>query len=126
MVSDGANRILARPFMTSTGSVPSKPKMATAGQYSVDTSIYSWGALFRTCYKFTDRSYLYLRRETADVVSVTFTAKNAETDVSALIGEFANELIDQRLRSLINDETRSVRELIVAQAFAEIRTRAAT
>ena len=91
---------------------------------SVDTSIYSWSALFRACYKFTDRCYLYLRRDSANEVVVRFTPKCPETKVSTLIGEFENELIDQRLRTIIDQETRPVRELIVSQAFAEMRTSA--
>lgn len=86
----------------------------------VDTAVYSLEALFRVCYAFTDRCYLFLQpEEGSQVIRVRFTRKAADSDMPLLAGEFANELINQRVRSLIASETRAVRELIVAQAFAE-------
>jgi His-Xaa-Ser system protein HxsD len=88
---------------------------------SVDTSIYSMDALFRVCYAFTDRCYLFLepKEETPSVINVRFTRKEADHDLASLAGEFSNALIDQRVRLEIFAETKAVRELIVAQAFAE-------
>ncbi len=87
---------------------------------SVDTSIYSLDSLFRVCYAFTDRCYLFLQPEgRASVVRVRFTRKTPGCDLSQLAGEFSNALIDQRVRLQIAAETRAIRELIVAQAFAE-------
>jgi His-Xaa-Ser system protein HxsD len=90
-------------------------------EYIVDTTLYSSDALFRACYKFTDRGYLFLRRAGADAVAVAFRKRTPEADLGRMVGEFANELIDQRLRALVAEQTRNVRELIVAQAFAEAR-----
>jgi hypothetical protein len=36
-----------------------------------------------------------------------------------VVGEFSNELINQQVRRDVANETKAVRELIVAQAFAE-------
>lgn len=86
----------------------------------VDTAVYSLDALFRVCYAFTDRCYLFLRPEDGStVIKVTFTLKTPGCDLPSLAGEFANELINQRVRLQVAAETRAVRELIVAQAFAE-------
>jgi His-Xaa-Ser system protein HxsD len=86
----------------------------------VDTAVYSLEALFRVCYAFTDRCYLFLRpEEGSSVIRVMFTRKSADCDLASLAGEFSNELINQRVRLQIASETRAVRELIVAQAFAE-------
>jgi His-Xaa-Ser system protein HxsD len=48
-----------------------------------------------------------------------FTRKTPDCDLHSLAGEFSNELINQRVRLQIASETRAIRELIVAQAFAE-------
>lgn len=86
----------------------------------VDTALYSLEALFRVCYSFTDRCYLFLQPESgSSVISVRFTRKTPDCDMHALVGDFGNELINQRIRKDIATETRAVRELIVAQAFAE-------
>lgn len=88
---------------------------------AVDTAIYSMDALFRVCYAFTDRCYLFLEPKEGiqSVINVRFTRKGEDCDLASLAGEFSNSLIDQRVRLQISAETRAVRELIVAQAFAE-------
>jgi len=86
----------------------------------VDTTVYSLEALFRVCYAFTDRCYLFLQQEEgSSVIKVMFTRKTQDCDLPTLVGEFSNELINQRVRLQIAAETRAIRELIVAQAFAE-------
>lgn len=86
----------------------------------VDTAVYSLEALFRVCYAFTDRCYLFLQPENgSSVINVMFAPKTSDCDLSSLAGEFSNELINQRVRLQIASETSAIRELIVAQAFAE-------
>ena len=89
--------------------------------YVVDTRIYTREALFRACYRFTDRCYVFLRTQGQDAVLVEFRGKTSTGDLSQLLGEFANELIDQQVRADIALETKGVRTLIVSQAFAEAR-----
>lgn len=87
----------------------------------VDTAIYSLEALFRVCYAFTDRCYLFLEPATKDTsVVVRITGKKPDFDLDTVAGEFSNALIDERVRRSIARETMSIRELIVAQAFAEV------
>ena len=86
----------------------------------VDTAIYSLEALFRVCYAFTDRCYLFLEPATKDTsVVVRITGKKPDLGLDTVAGEFSNALIDERVRRDIATETMSIRELIVAQAFAE-------
>jgi His-Xaa-Ser system protein HxsD len=86
----------------------------------IDTAIYSLNALFRVCYAFTDKCYIYLRHEEgSSVIKVMLTRKAPDCDLASIAGEFSNELINQRVRLQIASETRVIRELIVAQAFAE-------
>lgn len=87
---------------------------------TVDSDLYSREALFRVCYLFTDRCYLFLsQEENSPVIQVRFTRKNPDTDLNELAGEFSNELINQKVRLDVAAETKAIRELIVAQAFAE-------
>jgi His-Xaa-Ser system protein HxsD len=86
----------------------------------VDTAIYSLEALFRVCYAYTERCYLFLEPATREpVVTVRITAKKSDCDLNIIACEFSNSLIDERVRRDIAAETMSIRELIVAQAFAE-------
>lgn len=87
---------------------------------AVNSDLYSREALFRVCYLFTDRCYLFLSQEEGSpVIHVRFTRKSPETDLSRLAGEFSNELVNQKVRLDVAAETKAIRELIVAQAFAE-------
>ena len=87
----------------------------------IDTAIYSLEALFRVCYAFTDRCYLFLEPATKDTsIVVRITGKKPDFDLDTVAGEFSNALIDERVRRSIATETMSIRELIVAQAFAEV------
>jgi His-Xaa-Ser system protein HxsD len=86
----------------------------------VDTKIYTLEVLFRTCYAFTDRCYLFLEpSDDPQIIGVRFASKNSDGTLSTTAAEFSNELVNQRVRLDIANETRSIKELIVAQAFAE-------
>src|ERR1700724_2692779 len=86
-----------------------------------DISIYGLEAILRAAYKFTDRAYLFLAKsdESSQTVTVSFFAKESGQQLGPLLGEFCNELIDQKLRLELNAEVGPRRELIVAQAFPE-------
>lgn len=86
---------------------------------TIDTTLYGRDALFQTCYRFTDRCYLFLRLVTPELVEVEFRARTSGANLDQITGDFSNELIDQRLRADIARETRTIREAIVTQAFAE-------
>ena len=86
---------------------------------SVDCSVYSLPALLRTCYWFTDRCYILVTRGEVGCYLVHIANKTRGEVTEEIAGEFANALLDNQLRVELNRETQSVRELIVAKAFAE-------
>lgn len=85
----------------------------------VDRHLYSDEAIFRTCYVFTDRCYLFLEQAGADLLTVRFRRRNSGVDLTAVLGDFENELISQRLRVSLGRETAEIRKLIVARAFSD-------
>jgi His-Xaa-Ser system protein HxsD len=92
------------------------------GSVAVDLSISIYGidAIFRAAYKFTDRVYIFLAHSEAEgTLVVTLTAKDDRVDLGLAVGDFLNELIDQRVRANLEVEAGPIRELIVAQAFSE-------
>src|SRR4051794_27596687 len=86
-------------------------------RYVVSLPLYSKEAVFRACYQFTDRCFLFLDLED-DAIIVEFRKRHASTDLNEIVGSFANELINQKVRADIARETQGIRELIVAQAFS--------
>lgn len=89
----------------------------------VDSTIYSESALMRAAYKFSGQFHVLLSRDDARpqhvVVNVSPKATNASVDERVVRGEFFNELLDQQLREKLEAEFGAVRELILAQAFAD-------
>lgn len=87
----------------------------------IDLSIFAMEAVLRATYKFTDRCHLFVERSAGegDGAIVTFRAKNEGIVIEAIVGEFANELIDQQLREHLARQAGPIREILVAQAFAE-------
>lgn len=86
---------------------------------TIDTKLYTEEAIFRACYLFTDRCFLFLQPGGPDKIIVRFRKREPLTVLARIVGEFGNELVNQRLRVALAIETRPIRELIVAQAFAE-------
>lgn len=86
----------------------------------VDSTLYELDAILRACYKYTDRCYLFLTRDpgTEGLVNIFFMSKR-QSDLSEVMGDFCNELVDQSLRLALSQEFGPIRELVVAQAFSE-------
>lgn len=86
---------------------------------TIDARLYPDDIVFRTCYLFTDRCYLFVSETGNHELAVEVRPKTAMSDVGSLAGDFGNELIDQKVRSDLSKETAVLRQLIVTQAFAE-------
>jgi His-Xaa-Ser system protein HxsD len=87
---------------------------------NIDTELYGIDALFQACYAFTDRCYFHLSAmKDGKEVSVYLRRKNSDGEIADVAGEFANELVNQRVRLDLFRRTHALREIIVAQAFTE-------
>ena len=85
----------------------------------IDETIYSRLALLKTCYWFTNRCYIFVYRHDEQYLAVRLASKPHSRGLDAIAGEFENALLDHQLRFEIASETATLRELIVAKAFAE-------
>lgn len=101
--------------------VPAADPQTGAVALRVDLSVFAIEAVLRAAYKLTDRCHLFVERpsEEAEQVVVTFRPKGEVVVIDAIVGEFANELVDQQLREHLAREAGPIREILVAQAFAE-------
>lgn len=85
----------------------------------VDEAIYNRTAILKTSYWFTDRCFIFIYRHDERHLAVKITAKADGVPLGTVAGEFENALLDHQLRFEIARETGTLRELIVAKAFAE-------
>ena len=84
----------------------------------VDLTIYPLEVVRRAAHAFSGRCFVAFERRDGRL-RVQLTPQNEGDEPRDLAGSFANALLDHSLRVVIAEETRAIRELIVAQAFAE-------
>jgi His-Xaa-Ser system protein HxsD len=85
----------------------------------VDLAIYPLELVLRTCHVFTGRCYISPRMDGDSHVVIDLQPRDEGDALRDLAGQFSNALLDARVRALVADETRTIRELLVAQAFCE-------
>jgi His-Xaa-Ser system protein HxsD len=85
----------------------------------VEIAIYSLKAILKSSYNFTGRAFIQLRYPDETKVEVEIRAKDPAGDVDRIVGDFLNDLIDQRLREIVGKETEPTRDLILAHALSQ-------
>jgi His-Xaa-Ser system protein HxsD len=96
----------------------------TLGEYAhvlIDRAIYGDTAIFKTAYWFTDRFYVFLDNTPDNRLAVELRPKvsSPSTDLQTACAEFCNSLVDFRVRTMVLNETKGVREALVTKAFME-------
>lgn len=82
----------------------------------VNRDIYSKSALIKAAYQFTDTAYVFLDLDDIRYV-VDITYKNGGNE-EKLVNDFKNELLIQSARQVVFQQTKEIRELLMARAFA--------
>lgn len=86
--------------------------------FTVAESLFAMDAIYGAAYLFVDRCWVFLTRPDESSIGVHLKPKpDGESDLDALAGEFANELLNQSLRVRIGESTASLREYYMARAF---------
>ncbi len=87
-----------------------------------DAKVYRSSAVKKAAYKFADRLHFHIeprvqKGSEVDGLRVTISLRQGG-DLEFLTGEFRNEVLDQELREVVAEETRPVRDMLMAQAFS--------
>ncbi|MBI5425740.1 MAG: His-Xaa-Ser system protein HxsD [Opitutae bacterium] len=86
--------------------------------FTVDLQVHTMESICRTAYRFSGRAFIRLRKTEAGL-KVGLEPKLSTEDASVLAKEFENDLLDQRLRSIVAAETSGIRDLILAHALSQ-------
>ena len=78
--------------------------------------LYSKNVLFKACYKFTDVAYVHLDSDSNDFI-VTISPKNND-DITDFDREFANQMIEETNREIVNEQTKNIRQILFARSMA--------
>ncbi|MCI5054841.1 MAG: His-Xaa-Ser system protein HxsD [Flavobacteriales bacterium] len=85
-----------------------------------DGSVYSLDSIKRALYKFADKGLFELKKSDSEVVVEVVSLSDGQC-AESLLGQLRNEVIDQDLREMVKNETQSIRELILANAFSKTK-----
>jgi His-Xaa-Ser system protein HxsD len=86
----------------------------------VDLGVYGLPALLKVADRFTDRCFVHVQRRNEQFVEVRLQSKDLRVPLEPIVGEFCNEVLDQRLREIVARESEPVRNLILAHALSGI------
>ncbi len=93
--------------------------MAGRQTLHIDLAVYSLDCIKRAAYRFTDRFTIDLEvKESEARCTLIFNPSAPDASVEPMIAAFRKELLDQDLRASISEETREIRNLILAHAFS--------
>ena len=84
----------------------------------IDTAIYSIEIIYKCFYWFTGDFEIDITNNGANQCQVAMVSKTEDTNFNPLISRIKQNLIDFKLREIVNKETQTIRELIIAKAFA--------
>jgi len=98
--------------------LPAKQEPDGSTTLSLSTEVYPLEAIQKTAFKFTRACTVVLTTPAQGQLNCNIRP-HPNNQSSDLLGEFANELLDQVLRLHLRHETEAVRRLILAQAFSQ-------
>ncbi len=84
----------------------------------LDTTLFSQEAVLKTCYWFSSSHTFEILPSEGNQITIRLTAKQAST-TDDTASSFFSMVTDFTLRELIESRTSSIRELLLAKAFAE-------
>jgi His-Xaa-Ser system protein HxsD len=93
-------------------------ELSCAVKVPVSLKSFSREVIYRTCYSFTDKAYLWLEPGDGEEIIVALTPKRAGEYIETLSGDFGNALIDYALRHQVSQETRNVRDALIRSALS--------
>ncbi|SDG19676.1 His-Xaa-Ser system protein HxsD [Chitinophaga filiformis] len=87
---------------------------------TVNAKLYSEAVLFKCFYWYGNTFEVDINKVDESLFQITlkYTVPGATPDWNNIISRIKRDLIDFRLRQIVTEETRTVRELIIAKAFA--------
>jgi His-Xaa-Ser system protein HxsD len=93
-----------------------------AAHATIDRRVYSDAVVFKALYWLAGRYTVDVRELDTGTLGVTIKSTSEVMDdewTAKIEARLTRDLIDFRTRQIVTDETRSIRDLLVAKAFAD-------
>jgi His-Xaa-Ser system protein HxsD len=86
-------------------------------QIIIDKSQYSTQVVHKCFYWYADKYSVHIREEgNSHIINLSNSVMNNDLDL--ILNKVKNDLIDFKTREIVNLETKNIRELLIAKAFA--------
>ncbi len=88
--------------------------------FEIDKAVYNESTVHKCLYWFTGHYLVDIRLDTSNwIIAFRSSRENLSKETAdGIAAKLSRDLIDFKLRDMINKETATVRELIIAKAFA--------
>lgn len=92
--------------------------VASASTFEFDAALHRLGAIQKAAYRYTGHFQVSIESPGCDRIRVTLTPLERVPQWPCDPQQFPNDVLDQQLRELVADETRTLRDFLLAQAFS--------
>ena len=88
----------------------------------IHNSIYSDQSLLLAAYNLSDKAYILINRTSANITEIIFTGIDIGKDeLIKCARQYCSDIIDQQIRLDIEKKFGNIRDIIVQQAFSQIK-----
>lgn len=79
--------------------------------------IYPLEISMKASYNYIEQVYIFFEKDSEKTYEIEFESKNKKVDLNKIISEFKNELLHEKIRKNISNETKNIREILLARAL---------
>lgn len=83
----------------------------------LNLDVYPLDVAMKASYNYIEQVYIFFEKDSEKTYEIEFENKNDNIDLNKIISEFKNELLHESIRKNISQETKNIRELILARAL---------
>lgn len=83
----------------------------------LNLDVYPLEVSMKASYNFIEQTYIFFEKVSEKIYEIEFETKNDNTNLDKVISEFKNELLHESIRKNISQETKNIREIILARAL---------
>jgi His-Xaa-Ser system protein HxsD len=89
----------------------------TSIQIKIDRSLYSSEVVHKCLYWYANKYSVEIKTEGNSFI-IYLSNHNKEYDIKSVVSKIKTDLVDFKTREIISNETKNIREMLVAKAFA--------
>ena len=86
--------------------------------FEFDAAVHRLNAIQKAAYRYSGHFQVSIESPTSERIRVTLTRLACVPQWDCDPQQFPNDVLDQQLRELVADETRALRDFLLAQAFS--------